>query len=254
MGLLWDGYFDIILSTVTSDFARKPAHQFRGLLMTTSIPKHLRIAVILPCYNEGAVIADVVKNFQLSLPTSKIFVIDNNSTDDTASVARKAGASVIRETMKGKGNAVCRAFSEIDADIYVMADGDGTYDTTRGPELVQLMLDDHLDMVVGTRHTDSEGAYRSGHRAGNIIFNMLLRFLFGEKFTDIFAGYRIFSRRFVKSFPALSAGFEIETEMSVHAIQMGIPTREVATDYFDRADGTVSKLNTYRDGLRIFSP
>jgi glycosyltransferase involved in cell wall biosynthesis len=219
--------------------------------MSTSIPNDLNIAVILPCYNEDAVIAGVVKSFQLSLPSSHIFVIDNNSTDNTASVARKAGAIVICETMKGKGNAVRRAFSEIDADIYVMADGDGTYDATRSPELVQLILNEHLDMVVGTRHTDSEDAYRSGHRVGNMIFNLLLRLLFGEKFTDIFSGYRVFSRRFVKSFPALSAGFEIETEMSVHAIQMGLPTHEVPTDYFDRTDGTVSKLNTYRDGVRI---
>lgn len=220
--------------------------------MTTPQPSDLNIAVILPCHNEAAVIAEVVKSFQMALAGARVFVIDNNSTDDTAAVARNAGAFVIAESLKGKGNAVRRAFSDIEADIYVMADGDGTYDAGRAPELVQLMVDEHLDMVVGTRHTQSENAYRSGHRAGNILFNLLLRFMFGEKFSDIFSGYRIFSRRFVKSFPALSAGFEIETEISVHAIQMGIPTREVATDYFDRVDGSVSKLNTYRDGLRIF--
>ncbi|WES31951.1 glycosyltransferase [Varunaivibrio sulfuroxidans] len=210
-----------------------------------------KIAVVLPCFNEAAVIANVVCDFKTVLPGATVYVIDNNSTDETADVARRAGAIVLHEALKGKGNAVRRAFCEIEADVYIMADGDGTYDHTRAAQLVRTMFDNHLDMVVATRHTESKDAYRRGHQWGNILFNAVLRFLFGEKFTDIFSGYRVFSRRFVKTFPALSCGFEIETELSVHAIQMGIPCREVPTVYFDRAAGTVSKLKTYRDGWRI---
>lgn len=219
--------------------------------MTIAKSADTRVAVILPCYNEGAVIASVIEDFRKYLPQAQIYVIDNNSTDDTAEVALKANAYVIREFEKGKGNAVRRAFSEIEADIYVMADGDGTYDASRSPEMVEMLVQEHLDMIVGTRHTESEAAYRAGHRFGNRLFNLILRFLFDDKFKDILSGYRVFSRRFVKTFPALSAGFEIETEMSVHAIQMGSPTKEIETKYFDRGEGTSSKLNTYRDGLRI---
>lgn len=210
-----------------------------------------KIAIILPCYNEGKVIAGVIEDFRASIPHADIFVIDNNSTDNTADAAKAAGANILFEPLKGKGNAVRRAFSEIDADIYLMSDGDGTYDATRAQELVQLMIDQHLDMVVGTRQSESTNAYRRGHRMGNSLFNALVRFMFGNMFSDIFSGYRVFSRRFVKTFPALSSGFEIETEMSVHAIQMRLPTREVETQYFDRGEGTESKLKTYRDGLRI---
>jgi len=219
--------------------------------MPQTFSQRMHIAIVLPCFNEAAVIADVVNDFKSALPAADVYVIDNNSTDNTASVARGAGAMVLHEAMKGKGNAVRRAFSEIEADIYIMADGDGTYDTSRAPELVALMFDRHLDMVVATRQTENNDAYRPGHKFGNSAFNAVLRSLFGEKFTDIFSGYRVFSRRFVKSFPALSSGFEIETELSVHAIQMGVPCQEVPTVYMDRAEGTVSKLKTYRDGWRI---
>lgn len=210
-----------------------------------------RIAVFLPCYNEEAVIASVIRSFQQALPEARVYVVDNNSSDRTGDCARATGVPVIVERHQGKGHAVRRAFSEIEADVYVMADGDGTYDVTRAREMIDLLVAERLDMVVGTRHTDSDNAYRSGHRLGNRMFNLVLRHLFGEKFTDIFSGYRVFSRRFVKSFPALSAGFEVETELSVHAIQMALPTAEIATDYFDRAEGTSSKLKTYRDGARI---
>jgi len=219
--------------------------------MSRSISATPRVAVVIPCYNEEAVIGSVVEDFRKNLPDAQIYVIDNNSIDDTAGAARRADAYVIHEAQKGKGNAVRRAFAEIDADVYVMTDGDGTYDATRAPEMVDALVHEHLDMVVGTRHTDSEDAYRKGHRFGNKMLNRVLRFLFEEKFEDILSGYRVFSRRFVKTFPALSAGFEIETEMSIHAIHMGCPTKEIATQYFDRGEGTASKLNTYRDGLRI---
>lgn len=220
--------------------------------MESSVLEKIDIAIILPCHNEEAVITDVVKAFRASVPHARIYVIDNNSTDKTASVAEKAGALIIHEPMQGKGNALRRAFSEIDADVYLMADGDGTYDASRAPEMIGVLVRKNLDMIVGTRHTEAENAYRAGHRFGNLVFNILLRILFGRKFTDVFSGYRVFSRRFVKSFPSFSSGFEIETEISVHAIQMGVPTLEIDTDYYNRIEGTESKLNTYRDGMRIF--
>jgi len=210
-----------------------------------------RIAVILPCFNEAPAIAGVVHDFAAMLPAAEIFVIDNNSTDGTADVAARAGAHVLAETMRGKGHAIRRAFSEIDADIYVMADGDGTYDASRAPELVAKLVAERLDMLVAIRRDTSEAAYRRGHRLGNRLFNWIVQRAFGNRFSDIFSGYRVFSRRFVKSFPALSTGFDIETEMSVHAIQLNVPTAEVPAEYRERAAGTQSKLNTYRDGLRI---
>jgi glycosyltransferase involved in cell wall biosynthesis len=211
----------------------------------------LDIAVILPCYNEAAAIGGVVQAFRDALPDAAIYVYDNNSSDGTAVAAEAAGAVVRHEAMQGKGNVVRRAFSDIEADIYVMADGDGTYDAARAPELVDMLLDRQLDMVVGTRADDSPEAYRRGHRLGNLLFNKAIAVLFGDRFRDIFSGYRVFSRRFVKSFPALSEGFEIETELTVHAIQLRMPVTEVATAYSSRAEGTESKLRTYRDGLRI---
>lgn len=207
--------------------------------------------MILPCHNEALSIARVVADFRRVLPAARIYVLDNNSSDDTAAIAAGAGASVITERQQGKGNAVRRAFSDIDADLYIIADGDGTYDTNRAGEMVAKLLNEHLDMVVGVRRETQAGAYRTGHRWGNRLFNIIVRRLFGDKFTDIFSGYRVFSRRFVKSFPALSTGFEIETEMSVHAIHLRLPTAEIETDYFERGEGSVSKLKTYRDGFRI---
>lgn len=209
------------------------------------------LAVILPCHNEAADIGRVVADFRRELPDARIYVIDNNSSDATAALAAEAGACVIAEHQKGKGNAVRRAFADIDADIYIIADGDGTYDAGRAGEMVTRLLDEHLDMVVGVRRAVQAGAYRTGHRWGNRLFNTIVRSLFGNKFTEIFSGYRVFSRRFVKSFPALSTGFEIETEMSVHAIHLRLPTLEIEISYFERSDGSVSKLKTYRDGFHI---
>jgi len=209
------------------------------------------LAVILPCYNEAGSIEKVVADFRRELPAAQVYVIDNNSSDGTAVQARAAGAIVIAERQRGKGNAVRRAFSEIEADIYVIADGDGTYDAGRAGSMVEKLLVEHLDMVVGVRRAVQASAYRTGHRWGNRLFNQIVHMLFDDRFSDIFSGYRVFSRRFVKSFPALSTGFEIETEMSVHAIHLRLPTAEVETDYSERSNGSVSKLKTYRDGFRI---
>jgi glycosyltransferase involved in cell wall biosynthesis len=207
--------------------------------------------VVLPCLNEAAAIAGVIAGFRAALPAADIYVIDNASTDGTAEVAERTGARVLTEPQRGKGNAVRRAFAAIDADIYVLADGDGTYDATRAPELVDALVDKRLDMVVGARRKTADEAYRSGHEFGNRAFNRALEAAFGSNFRDILSGYRVLSRRFVKSFPAMSDGFEIETEMSVHAILLRMPTLEVDCDYGARALGSASKLNTWRDGLRI---
>ncbi|PSJ37265.1 glycosyltransferase family 2 protein [Allosphingosinicella deserti] len=211
----------------------------------------LRIAVLLPCYNEEAAIAQTVAGFRLALPDAAIYVYDNNSQDRTCEVARAAGAIVRTERMQGKGHVVRRMFADIEADIYVMADGDATYDASAAPELVRRLLDEQLDMVVGARRSAIEEAYRRGHRLGNRLFTGLLASLFGRTFTDIFSGYRVFSRRFVKSFPALSRGFETETEISVHALELAMPVGEIVTDYGARPEGSQSKLSTYRDGWRI---
>lgn len=210
-----------------------------------------RIAVLLPCYNEEAAIAQTVAGFRAALPDAVIYVFDNNSADRTVEVARGAGAIVRTERMQGKGNVVRRMFADIDADIYVMADGDATYDPESAPAMVARLIDDGLDMVVGTRIHEAADAYRRGHVLGNRMMTGILAKLFGRSFTDIFSGYRVFSRRFVKSFPALSTGFEIETEISVHALELAMPVAEVETPYFARPDGSESKLSTYRDGWRI---
>ena len=210
-----------------------------------------RIAVTIPCYNEAATIGDVVAGFRAALPGAKIYVYDNNSSDATAQIAARAGATVRRETRQGKGHVVRRIFADIEADIYVMADGDGTYDASMAPTLVELLQKNHVDMVVGTRADVTRDAGRGGHAFGNRMFNLLYNQIFGREFTDILSGYRVFTRRFVKSFPATSAGFEIETEMSVHASQLGIPTLERPTRYGVRPEDSPSKLNTFRDGLRI---
>jgi hypothetical protein len=215
------------------------------------IERKWNIAVLLPCYNEGQSIRRVVEQFRKVLPQAVIFVYDNRSTDNTAAEARAAGAGVRAEPWPGKGNVVRRMFADIDADIYIMADGDGTYDATRAPEMAQLMMDQHLDMVVGTRAGIYDEAHRAGHGFGNRLFNFLYRSFFGELFTDIFSGYRVFSRRFVKSFPASSAGFEIETEMSVQASLLRMPIAEIPTAYGAREEGTASKLRTFHDGFRI---
>ncbi|MCF6320936.1 MAG: glycosyltransferase [Rhizobiaceae bacterium] len=213
--------------------------------------KDKTIAVLVPCMNEELTIAQVIKDFQKSLPGASIYVYDNNSTDDTAKVARKAGAIVREEKRPGKGNVVRRMFSEIEADIYVMIDGDDTYDAKNAQKIVSELVTTGSDMVVGAREGASEKHQRAGHAAGNKIFNIIYTTLFGREFTDIFSGYRAFTRRFVKSFPALSAGFEIETELSVHASQLRLPVSEISFPYNDRPEGSESKLSTFRDGIKI---
>jgi glycosyltransferase involved in cell wall biosynthesis len=211
----------------------------------------LRIAVLLPCYNEEAAIGATVAGFRAALPAARIYVYDNNSSDGTAAAAAAAGAVVRTERMQGKGHVVRRMFADVEADIYVMADGDATYDAAAAPALVAKLIDERLDMVVGARRSEVEEAYRRGHRLGNRLFTGLLSSLFGRSFSDIFSGYRIFSRRFVKSFPALSRGFETETEISVHALELAMPVAELLTSYAARPEGSHSKLSTWRDGWRI---
>ena len=210
-----------------------------------------RIAVLLPCYNEEAAITQTIAGFRDALPGATLYVYDNNSSDSTRAVAAAAGAIVRTERMQGKGNVVRRMFADIDADIYVMADGDATYEAAAAPALVARLIDEQLDMVVGARRSEIDAAYRRGHRFGNAMLTGMLAQVFGRSFTDILSGYRVFSRRFVKSFPVLSAGFEIETEICVHALELKMPTAEVVTAYAARPDGSVSKLSTYSDGWRI---
>lgn len=210
-----------------------------------------RVAVILPCYNEAAAIGATVAGFRAALPDAAIYVYDNNSSDYTAEVAAAAGAIVRSERMQGKGHVVRRMFADVEADIYVMADGDATYEAAAAPRMVAMLLADRLDMVVGARASEIEAAYRRGHRLGNRLLTGLLARLFGRSFSDILSGYRVFSRRFVKSFPVLSEGFEIETEISVHALELRMPVSEVITAYAARPEGSESKLSTYADGWRI---
>jgi len=210
-----------------------------------------KIAVLLPCYNEEAAIGATVAGFRAALPGATIYVYDNNSRDRTREVAAKAGAVVRTERQQGKGHVVRRMFADVDADVYVMADGDLTYDPTAAPKMVGSLLNEQLDMVVGTRRHEEKEAYRGGHVLGNKLFTGLLSGMFGRSFTDIFSGYRVFSRRFVKSFPVLSSGFEIETEMSVHALELRMPVGEVETIYAARPEGSQSKLSTFSDGWRI---
>ncbi len=210
-----------------------------------------RIAVLLPCYNEEAAIAATVAGFRAALPDADIYVYDNNSRDGTAAAAAAAGAIVRTERMQGKGHVVRRMFADVEAEIYVMADGDATYDASAAPALIAKLVEEQLDMVVGTRVHQAADAYRRGHVLGNKTMTGILARLFGRTFTDIFSGYRVFSRRFVKSFPALSRGFETETEISVHALELAMPVGEVETAYGARPEGSESKLSTYRDGWRI---
>src|SRR6266481_2659066 len=220
----------------------------RFLQMTPSSP---RIAVLVPCFNEEAAVATVVADFRKALPRARILVYDNNSSDRTVAVARDAGAQVRSERRQGKGHVVRRMFADIDADIYVLVDGDATYDAASAPRMIDTLLSGHLDMVVGFRVDQVEAAYRLGHRTGNWMLTSFLSSVFGETFKDILSGYRVFSRRFVKSFPVLSDGFEIETELSVHALELALPVAEIETPYYARPEGSFSKLNTWRDGFRI---
>lgn len=212
-----------------------------------------RIAVLVPCYNEAISVGDVVRSFSAALPGADIYVYDNNSTDTTTNEAVAAGAQLRREELQGKGNVVRRMFSDVDADIYVLVDGDGTYDPGSAAPMIDLLTRNKLDMVVGKRVTagNDRAVYRPGHELGNKIMTCFVAWLFGERFTDIFSGYRVFSRRFVKSFPALARGFEIETELTVYALQLGLPVAEVPSMYSARPAGSASKLSTFRDGWRI---
>src|SRR3982751_3920161 len=211
----------------------------------------LRVAVLVPCFNEEAAVATVVADFRKALPAAEIFVYDNNSKDRTVEVARAAGAIVRSERRQGKGHVVRRMFADVDADIYVLVDGDATYDAPSAPRMIDALVNDHLDMVVGFRVDQSVAAYRPGHRTGNRMLTGFLSAVFGQAFKDILSGYRVFSRRFVKSFPVLSDGFEIETELTVHALELALPVAEVETPYYARPEGSFSKLNTWRDGFRI---
>ncbi|MBK3665209.1 glycosyltransferase [Bradyrhizobium diazoefficiens] len=213
---------------------------------------HPRIAVLVPCYNEEAAVATVVADFRNALPAAEIYVYDNNSRDRTASVARDAGAIVRSERRQGKGHVVRRMFADVEADIYVLVDGDATYDAPSAPLMIDKLVDEHLDMVVGLRIDQSQAAYRLGHRTGNRMLTGFLAWTFGRDFQDILSGYRVFSRRFVKSFPVLSDGFEIETEFAVYALELSLPVAELETPYYARPEGSFSKLNTWRDGFRIF--
>jgi glycosyltransferase involved in cell wall biosynthesis len=211
----------------------------------------IRVAVLIPCYNEESSVARVVGDFRAALPMAAIYVYDNNSVDRTAEAARTAGAVVRRESHRGKGYVVRRMFADVEADVYVLVDGDATYDAPSACAMVQRLIDDSLDMVVGSRMSREGAAYRPGHRAGNQLLTAFVASLFGRSFTDMLSGYRAFSRRFVKSFPPLSSGFEIETEFTVHALELGLPVAEIASPYYARQNESSSKLNTWRDGLRI---
>ena len=210
-----------------------------------------RVAVLVPCYNEAVAIGRVVDDFRAALPDADIFVFDNNSSDQTAAIARSHGASVRHVGLQGKGHVVRRQFADIEADVYLMVDGDDTYHAASAPALVRCLLDGHHDMVVGVRQAQATAAYRSGHAWGNRMLTGFLSWLFGRNCRDILTGYRAFSRRFVKSFPVLSAGFDIETELTVHALEMKMSVGEVETPYKERPEGSFSKLSTYRDGFRI---
>lgn len=210
-----------------------------------------KIALLIPCLNEEVTVAKVINDFRDQLSNLDIYVIDNGSSDDTAVLALKEGAKVISEPKRGKGNAVRRAFADITADIYILVDGDGTYEAASVNKMVEHLVEEHLDMVVGVRAYEDKIIYRKGHKLGNMFFNYLFRYVFGNHFTDIFSGYRVFTRRFVKSFPAISYGFEIETELSVHTVNLRLRAQEVGTKYKMRPLGSQSKLRTLKDGFKI---
>jgi glycosyltransferase involved in cell wall biosynthesis len=211
----------------------------------------LKTAVLIPCYNEEAAIEKVVADFHRVLPNAAIYVYDNNSRDRTVDVAKRAGAIVRSEPLQGKGNVVRRMFADIEADIYVLVDGDATYDAASAPQMIEMLCRDSLDMVNGARVTDIQKAYRPGHRFGNWLLTGMVAWIFGSRISDMLSGYRVMSRRYVKSFPALAAGFETETELTVHALELRMPISEIATPYKDRPEGSVSKLSTFKDGFRI---
>ena len=231
--------------TGNPDVRKAPAYNDR-------LERH-RVAVLVPCFNEQASIAKVVKDFRAALPEAAIYVYDNNSNDRTAELARAGGALVHREMHQGKGNVVRRMFADVEADIYVLVDGDATYDAPSARTMIARLLQERLDMVVAARVDQEHNAYRRGHRTGNRVLTAFFASVFGATFTDVLSGFRVFSRRYVKSFPVLSRGFEIETELGVHALELDLPVGEVSTPYYARPAGSVSKLSTWRDGLRIIA-
>ena len=227
-----------------SDLHPEPFERF-------ATPASLNVAVLIPCYNEELAVARVIGGFRTSLPEAAIYVYDNNSRDGTAIVAREAGAVVRSEGRQGKGNVVRRMFADVEADVYVLVDGDDTYDPSVAPQMIRLLVDGQLDMVTGARVTESDGAFRPMHRVGNAVFSGIIHWIFGTGVSDVLSGYRVLSRRFVKSFPALTSGFETETEFSVHALELKMPVAEIATIYRERPAGSESKLRTWSDGMRI---
>ena len=217
----------------------------------TNVVDQYRIAVLIPCRNEELTIANVIAGFRASLPRSLIFVYDNNSNDRTAEIARKSGAIVRRELREGKGYVIRRMFSDVDADIYIIVDGDGTYDAPSAPLMIARLIEDQLDMVAAVRVAEGATAYRAGHQLGNRALTTFVATVFGHALGDMLTGYRAFTRRFVKSFPVLSSGFEIETKLTVHALELAMPIGEVPTPYYARPKGSSSKLRTWHDGFRI---
>lgn len=239
-----------MMNTIPSPILNLTATQALAAL-TQAGPATPRIAVLIPCYNEGAAIGTVVRDFARALPTATIYVYDNNSTDDTIAQATQAGASVRMETLQGKGNVVRRMFADIEAEVYLLVDGDGTYDAASATAMVEHLLANSLDMVNGARVQTTQAAYRAGHVLGNRMLTNSVALIFGKRLTDMLSGFRAMSRRFVKSFPALATGFETETELTVHALELRLPIAEIKTPYGDRIAGTQSKLRTFRDGFRI---
>lgn len=218
---------------------------------TQPTPSQPRVVVLIPCYNEEITIGTVVRDFKEALPDAEIYVYDNNSTDKTIDVARKMGAIVRSEKLQGKGHVIRRMFADVDADYYILVDGDATYEAASAPRMLQKAMREGLDMVNGARVTDRKAAYRSGHVLGNKILTAMVTTIFGRRLSDMLSGYRVFSNRFVKSFPALAGGFETETEFTVFALELGMPIGEVPTRYIERPPGSVSKLRTYTDGIII---
>jgi glycosyltransferase involved in cell wall biosynthesis len=218
---------------------------------TTFNDPTLKVAVLLPCFNEEGAIGAVIDRFRKALPGASIYVYDNNSTDRTAEVAAAHGAIVRREQRQGKGHVMRRMFGDVEADVYVLADGDGTYDAGAAPQLIRTLQEGPYDVVNGARIEKSEGAYRPGHRFGNQLLSRIVSIAFGATWTDMLSGYKVMSRRFVKTFPVASRGFEIETELLIHSMETRASSAEMFTSYGERGEGTVSKLKTYRDGFRI---
>jgi glycosyltransferase involved in cell wall biosynthesis len=237
--------------TQNSSESGQQVGRLEGARNSAMIPSSMRVSVLVPCFNEEAAVASVIADFRKALPSADIYVYDNNSSDRTVAIAREAGAVVRNERRQGKGHVVRRMFADVDADIYVLVDGDATYDAASAPHMIETLVAGRLDMVVGLRVDQALAAWRPGHRTGNRLLTGFLSSVFGQAFKDILSGYRVFSRRFVKSFPVLSDGFEIETELTVHALELALPVAEIETPYFARPEGSVSKLNTWRDGLRI---